>query len=87
MLDPLCVPIIPWKKVALDFITELPQVDKFNAICVVIDRLTKQQHYIFCSDTIDTQRMENLYYTHIFRLHELPNYVTSDQGTQFVNNF
>lgn len=31
--------------------------------------------------------MKNLYYTHIFCLHRLPDYVTSDRGTQFVNDF
>lgn len=31
--------------------------------------------------------MGNLYYTHIFRLYGLPDYITSDQETLFVNNF
>ena len=87
LLHPLPVPTTPWKEVALDFVTGLPQVGEFNAICVVIDRLTKQRHYIPCSDTIDARGMGNLYYTHIFRLHGLPDYVTSDRGTQFVNDF
>ncbi len=62
-------------------------MDEFNAICVVIDRLTKQRYYIPCSDTIDAWGIGNLYYTHIFRFHGLPDYVISDRETQFVNNF
>lgn len=87
MLHPLPVSNTPWKEVALDFVTGLPQVGEFNAICVVIDRLTKKRYYIPCSDTIDARGMGNLYYSHIFRLHGLPDFVTSDRGTQFVNDF
>lgn len=60
---------------------------KFNVICLVIDLLIKQQYYIPYSDTINTRGIENLYYTHIFYLHGLPDYVTSDQDTQFVYDF
>lgn len=31
--------------------------------------------------------MRNLYYFHIFRPHRLPDFVTSDQDTQFVNDY
>lgn len=52
---------IPWKKVALDFIIRLFKMDEFNAICVVIDRLTKQQYYILCSDIINAWQTGNLW--------------------------
>ena len=42
LLHLLPVPNTPWKEVVLDFVTGLPQVGEFNAICVVIDQLTKQ---------------------------------------------
>lgn len=60
---------------------------KFNAICVVIDLLIKQQYYILCSDTIDAWEIENLYYTYTFYLYGLPNYVISDRVTQFIMDF
>ena len=48
-------PNTPSKEVALDFVTGLPQVGELNAICVVIDRLTSNEHYIPFSDTIDAR--------------------------------
>ena len=44
LLHPLPLPLEAWKEVALDFVTGLPQVGDYNAICVIIDRLTKQRH-------------------------------------------
>ncbi len=41
LLHPLPLPLEAWKEVALDFVTGLPQVGDYNAICVIIDRLTK----------------------------------------------
>ena len=64
MLQPLPVPLEAWKEVALDFVTGLPKVGEYNAICVVVDRLTKQRHYIPCADTIDARGTAALYYSH-----------------------
>ena len=34
----------PIKEIAMDFVRELPESEGFNAILVVIDRITKVQH-------------------------------------------
>jgi len=36
----------PCKSIAMDFITELPESDGYDAILVVIDWLTKMSHFI-----------------------------------------
>ena len=36
----------PSKEIAVDFLTELPESEGFNAILVVIDQFTKVQYYI-----------------------------------------
>lgn len=87
LLHPLPVLMQAWKEVALDFVTGLPQVGEYNAICVVIDRLTKQRHYIPCADTIDARGTANLYCSQVYHLHGLPYFITSDRGSQFVNEF
>ena len=51
---------------------------------MIIDRLTKQRHYIPCADTIDARGTANLYYSQIYGL---PLFITSDRGSQFVNEF
>ena len=71
----------------MDFVTGLPQVGDYNAICVIIDRLTKQRHYIPCADTIDARGAANIFYSQIYRLRGLPYFITSDRSSQFVNEF
>ena len=42
------VPKKPWKSLSMDFITDLPTSEGYDAILVVIDRLTKMSHFIPC---------------------------------------
>ena len=71
----------------MDFITGLPWSNGFNAILVVVCRLTKMQHFIPCRDTCTAEQLADLYARHIFRLHGLPKTIVSDLGTQFVAKF
>lgn len=87
MLQPLPVPLGAWKEVALDFVTGLPRVGEYNEICVIFDCLTKQRHHISCADKIDARGTAALYYSHVYRLHGPPHYITPDHGTQFINDF
>ena len=49
-LKPLPLPLAPWRNISVDYITPLPSCARrgqtFNHIAVVIDRLTKMQHFI-----------------------------------------
>ena len=40
-LQPNPVPTGPWEVISIDLITQLPESDGYNAICVVVDRFTK----------------------------------------------
>src|SRR5258707_8852522 len=53
LLKQLPIPIRPWESVSMDFIEQLPALDGFMAILVVVDRLTKQLLFIPTFDTID----------------------------------
>jgi hypothetical protein len=41
VLRPLSVPKRPWQHISVDFVTGLPPSKRYDAICVVVDRLTK----------------------------------------------
>ena len=44
-LVPNPIPAGPWDIITMDLITQLPESDGYNAICVVVDRLTKRAHF------------------------------------------
>ena len=68
----------------MDFIVSLPLVDGYDSVCVSVDRLIKEQHLTACHFTITSEGLVNLFIRDIFRLHELPDSVTSDQRPQFI---
>jgi hypothetical protein len=71
----------------MDFITGSPNLKGHDAIWVVVDRLTKMRHFVPCSTTIDAEGLANLFITHIFRLHGLPDTIVSDRGPQFASRY
>ena len=54
-LHPHAVPEAPWEEVTVDFIGELPESNGYNAICVVVDRFSKQIHAIPTTTKITAQ--------------------------------
>jgi len=44
----------------MDFITGLPLSDSYDAIWVVVDRLTKQRHLVPCSTPVDAEGLATL---------------------------
>jgi transposase InsO family protein len=71
----------------MDFVVGLPESDGFDAIWVVVDRLTKQRHFAPCTTTIDATGLADLFLNNVFKLHGLPNSIISDRGTQFASDF
>ncbi|KAG0160327.1 hypothetical protein PDIDSM_7854 [Penicillium digitatum] len=71
----------------MDFITHLPLSYGYDAILVVVDRLTKMKHFIHCKGTCNAEEVARLYTGHVWKLHGLPNTVVSDRGPQFVAQF
>ena len=72
ILRPLPIPDRPWEDIAMDFVTGLPASQGYDAIWVVVDRLTKARHLVPCCSSIDAAGLVDLFIQHIFRLHGLP---------------
>jgi hypothetical protein len=87
LLQPLPIPEQPWKSVSMDFIIKLPVSEGFDSIMVVMDRLTKQAHFVPCREDMDAEEMASLYLANIFKLHGLPDNIVSDCGPQFQSHF
>ena len=71
----------------MDFVRELPESEGFHTILVVTDRLTKVQHYLPAKTTWTAGDVANAYINEIWRLHRLPQHITSDRGPQFASKF
>jgi hypothetical protein len=48
VLCPLPIPDRPWQDISMDFVMGLPWSNSCNAIWVVVDHLTKEQHLVPC---------------------------------------
>jgi hypothetical protein len=76
-----------WKDLSINFVTELSWLNEYNAVLVIVCRLTKIRHLIHCRDTTTAKQLTDLYVRHVFRLHNLSQIIVSDRETQFVANF
>lgn len=86
-LVPTQIPTDVWQIISLDLITGLPQSQGYDAILVIIDRLSKLLHAIPTNDTISAEGVARMFRDHVWRHHGLPEQVISDRGSQFVSGF
>ena len=87
LLISLSVPQQHWQDIVINFITDLSMSEDYNVICTIIDQLLKERHYI--SYHLEDQRTSaekviKIMLWNIYCLHELPNSIVSDWGSQFV---
>ena len=86
-LHPLPILDAPWDTISVDFIVELLESNKKDAIIVVVDSVTKPSHFVGTVTTLSATGTAQLYLQHIWKHHGLPNKVVSDRGPQFVAEF
>ena len=66
--------------VTIDFITDLPESNRYNALYIVVDHdLTKAIVLILCTKTINAIGIARLYYNNIYWRFGLPNRIISDR--------
>ena len=64
----------PFSTVTIDFITDLPESNGYNALYIVVDHnLTKTIVLILCIKTIDAIETAWLYHDNIYQRFRLPN--------------
>jgi len=84
---PLQIPFRKWSSILLDLVTGLPNSNRFDALLVVVGRLSKMAHYIPTTTEVNSKGIARLFLDNIFKLHRLPDSIVSDRGTQFVSTF
>ena len=64
----------------MDVITDLPLVNSYDSVLVVVDHFTKMAHFTPCSKNIFDEGKAHLLLTNVVRLHGLHDDVISDRG-------
>ncbi|PNY15662.1 retrotransposon-related protein [Trifolium pratense] len=87
LLQPLPIPNAIWEELSLDFITGLPKSKGYDAIMVVVDRLSKYGHFILLKHPYSAKSVAELFIKEIVRLHGVPKSLVSDRDPLFVSHF
>ncbi|XP_071901009.1 uncharacterized protein [Coffea arabica] len=85
---PLEIPEWKWEHITMDFVTGLPRSQQgFDAIWVIVDRLTKSAHFLPVHMSFSLEKLAKLYTEEIMRLHGIPVSIVSDRDPRFVSHF
>ena len=70
----------------MDFVVGLPRIQAdFDAIWVIVDRLTKSAHFLSIRTKFSLDRLAELYINEIVRLYEVPVSIVSDRDPKFTS--
>jgi hypothetical protein len=83
----LKIPEEGWKDLSMDFMVGLPESEGYNAILVVVDRLTIIQHLVLCTDQVHSKKLGEMYIEEVFWLLCLLQSIESDRRSQIVSKF
>jgi hypothetical protein len=67
----------------MDFVTGLPKCEGYDAILVVVDRLSKMALYIPTKTTINAEGLARVFMDHVYSKHGLPKSIVTDRGSPF----
>ncbi|GAU13119.1 hypothetical protein TSUD_174190 [Trifolium subterraneum] len=87
LLQPLPIPNSIWEDLSLDFITGLPKSKGFEAVMVVVDKLSKYSHFLLLKHPYSAKSIAELFTKEIVRLHGIPLSIISDRDPIFVSHF
>jgi hypothetical protein len=72
----------------MDFIVGLPlTARKFDSIWVIVDRLSKSDHFIPVNTKYQVEKYAKIYITRVLCLHGVLKTIISDRDLQFVTRF
>ncbi|KAA3461953.1 DNA/RNA polymerases superfamily protein [Gossypium australe] len=88
LLQPIMIPEWKWERITIDFVSGLPLYPKKkDAIWVIVDRLTKSDHFIPVRTDYSLDKLVELSISEILRLHGVPLSIVSDRDPRFTSRF
>ena len=83
----LLIPERPWMSVSMDFITQLPQLQGYNGIMVVVDRFSKYAVFVPTKMPCGAERTSELFFKNIVKYWGLPLSIMFDRDPRFIGRF
>nr|GEU34985.1 hypothetical protein [Tanacetum cinerariifolium] len=75
-----------WERIAMDFVTNLPRTTSgHDAIWVIVDRLTKSDHFLPMREDYKIDRLARLYLNEIVARHGVSISIISDHDNRFTS--
>ncbi|CAN6447584.1 unnamed protein product [Victoria cruziana] len=88
LLAPWELPEWKWDEVTIDFMMGLSHTRrKHDAICVVVDRLSKSAHFLVIRMNVPLESLADLYISEIVRLHDILRTIVSDRDSRLTSRF
>ena len=74
----------------MDFITGLPNINRYNALLVCVDKFGKLCRLILCragENELSAPAIAKLFFEHVVRLYGVPRVVLHDRDPRFYHSF
>ncbi|KAL0536465.1 hypothetical protein IC582_025414 [Cucumis melo] len=87
LLMPLEIPHQIWSAISMDFNDGLPKAKGWDVILVVVDRLSKYNHFLALKHPYTAKSVAEIFVKEIVRLHDFPTSIVSDRDKVFLSHF
>lgn len=84
---PLAIPTRPFEVITMDLIMELPMSKGFNAVLVIVDKLTEYGIFIPTTTSCTSASVAKIVLEHVIVHYGLCNQVVSDRDRQWISSF
>ncbi|GJS14821.1 putative reverse transcriptase domain-containing protein [Tanacetum coccineum] len=79
--------IAEYEKITMDLVTKLPRISGgYDAIWVIVDRLTKSAHFLPILEDFKTEKLARIYINKIVARHGVPVSIISDRDGRFPSH-
>jgi hypothetical protein len=87
-MQSLEIPMWKWEHITMDLLTKLQKIVRgFDAIWVVVDRLTKSAHFIPIHESYMSEKMADVFINEIVSRRGAPVSIVSDRDPRFTSKF
>ncbi|GJZ08722.1 putative reverse transcriptase domain-containing protein [Tanacetum coccineum] len=81
------IPEWKWEKITMDLVTKLPRISSgYDAIWVIVDRLTKSAHFLPIREDYKTEKLARIYINEIVARHGVSMLIISDCDGRFASH-